>query len=179
MVGEEAIFQVLQKVQELSVEIEQAAFRSTSPSSGSSRLNKSESNEETKPSTLLLHRKLIWFHHIKSSQKTKGILEWGSELRLGGFCKPGFPGVLIVEGEADDVAEYVKRIQRLRWQALQIRGEEEDEVALTKEMENVDSIRRFPVGIRELSESGMSELAAKCREVQLEELFLTALKISK
>lgn len=34
------------------------------------------------------------FHHIKSLTKRKHILEWGKELRLGGYSKPGYPGGL-------------------------------------------------------------------------------------
>ena len=32
------------------------------------------------------------FHHIKSLAKRKHIVEWGKELNLGGFSKPGYPG---------------------------------------------------------------------------------------
>lgn len=32
------------------------------------------------------------FHHIKSLTKRKHILEWGKELKLGGYSKPGYPG---------------------------------------------------------------------------------------
>ena len=34
------------------------------------------------------------FHHIKSLTKRKHILEWGKELKLGGYSKPGYPGGL-------------------------------------------------------------------------------------
>ncbi|CAM6108777.1 unnamed protein product [Calypogeia fissa] len=180
MVGEEAVFQVLQRVQELALEI--GLHSAPAPTLEALSMEPMVcKNPHPNSCASSIQRKLIWFHHIKSAQKRKDILDWGSELKLGGFCKPGFPGILVFEGEADDVSEYVKRIQRLRWQALQIRGEEEEEVeeGLMGSQTSVDSIRRFPVGIRELPESGMSELAAKCREVQLEDLFLTALKISR
>ncbi|CAM6084833.1 unnamed protein product [Calypogeia fissa] len=121
--------------------------------------------------------KVIWFHHIKSSKKKKHIAEWGKELRLGGYCKPGFPGVLIFEGEGEHVTDFLKRIKRLRWQHLQVRGEDEEQGR--SGAQSVDSLRRFPMGIEELPESGMSELAEKCREANLEQLFLTALKISR
>ncbi|CAM6128120.1 unnamed protein product [Calypogeia fissa] len=183
MVGEEAVFQVLQRVQELAVEIGHHSAPAPAPTLEALSMEPMEcKNPHPNSCASSIQRKLIWFHHIKSAQKRKDILDWGSELKLGGFCKPGFPGILVFEGEADDVSEYVKRIQRLRWQALQIRGEEEEEVVeedLMGTQTSVDSIRRFPVGITELPESGMSELAAKCREVQLEDLFLTALKISR
>ncbi|KAL3678672.1 hypothetical protein R1sor_021628 [Riccia sorocarpa] len=140
--GEEAVLHVMQKLQELAWEFEESTKSATAIT-----LNP---NSESAPG--VLERKAIWFHHIKSTQKRKDILEWGAELELGGFCKPGFPGVLIVEGEGRNVAEYVKRIQRLRWQAMQIRGEEIENLAGGQEL---SVLRRFPVGIKELSESAV------------------------
>ncbi|KAL2609848.1 hypothetical protein R1flu_028421 [Riccia fluitans] len=169
-VGEEAVLHVIQRLQELAWEFEE----SKKSASQQEQLNTAASLNRN--SALSLERKVIWFHHIKSTQKRKDILEWGAELELGGFSKPGFPGVLIFEGDSGNVAEYVKRIQRLRWQAMQIRGQEVENL---EEGQELDALRRFPVGIRELPESGMSELAANCRLVNLEPLFLTALKISK
>ncbi|KAL3678670.1 hypothetical protein R1sor_021626 [Riccia sorocarpa] len=118
-----------------------------------------ELSDSSKPVELSIGRKLIWFHHIKSSKKKRDIKEWGAELKLGGYCKPGFPGVLIFEGEAKNAAEYLRRIKRLKWQHLQVRGQEEESVASG---EDLDSHRRFPLGIKELPESGMSELAEIC-----------------
>ncbi len=46
----------------------------------------------------VMGRKLIWFHHILSTTKRKAIVKWAAELELGGYSKPGYPGVLIVEG---------------------------------------------------------------------------------
>ncbi|KAG6550421.1 hypothetical protein Mapa_008384 [Marchantia paleacea] len=149
-------------------------------SKSSRHVSVEESKESARPakksSFSSLGRTLIWFHHIKSSKKKRDIKEWGAELNLGGYCKPGFPGVLIFEGDAENVAEYVRRIKRLRWQHLQIRGQEVE--ALT-EGKDLDSCRRFPLGVNELPESGMSELAEKCREANLEQLYLTAFKISR
>lgn len=50
-----------------------------------------------------LARKLIWFHHIKSTAKRKDIVSWAHELSVRGFSKPGFPGIIICEGMEDDV----------------------------------------------------------------------------
>lgn len=47
---------------------------------------------------LVLGRKLIWFHHILSTAKRKAIVSWSAKLEIGGFSKPGYPGVLIIEG---------------------------------------------------------------------------------
>ena len=46
---------------------------------------------------LVLSRRCVWFHHIKALGKRKHIVEWGGDLGLGGFSKPGFPGILLVE----------------------------------------------------------------------------------
>ena len=46
---------------------------------------------------LVLSRRCIWFHHIKALGKRKHIVEWGGELGLGGYSKPGFPGIVLVE----------------------------------------------------------------------------------
>lgn len=63
---------------------------------------------------------LIWFHHIKSLEKRKRMVEWARELRLAGGCKPGFPGVVVVEGAEDDVREFVARVRSMPWQAMQV-----------------------------------------------------------
>jgi len=48
-------------------------------------------------SSLALSRRCLIFHHIKNLNKRKAIVQWGGELRLGGWSKPGFPGVVLVE----------------------------------------------------------------------------------
>ena len=68
------------------------------------------------------------FHHIKSVTKRKHIVEWAGELKLGGFSKPGFPGIVVIEGLEEDAAEYVQRLKRLRWQAMAVRAEDTCEV---------------------------------------------------
>ena len=65
-----------------------------------------------------------------SSVKRKAIVENAQELKLGGISKPGFPGVVIVEGQMENVLEYVRRTQRLRWQQMVVRGEDIESVSL-------------------------------------------------
>ena len=43
------------------------------------------------------------------------------ELNLGGYCKYGWPGIVIVEGLESDVQEYVQIISSLRWQSIQVK----------------------------------------------------------
>ncbi|KAH9297914.1 hypothetical protein KI387_029596, partial [Taxus chinensis] len=132
LIGQEAVLQVLQRVQDILLK---KSRESIGKSSG--QINGSISSA---CSILYIKRVLIWFHHIKSLQKRKSILEWGKELNLGGYCKPGFPGIIIVEGEKCDVDIYVKQLQNLRWQAMSVRGEEQEEVQCQKA---IDDARHF------------------------------------
>mmetsp|Transcript_511 Transcript_511/g.1524 ORF Transcript_511/g.1524 Transcript_511/m.1524 type:complete len:411 (+) Transcript_511:246-1478(+) len=72
-----------------------------------------------------LCRCVVWFHHIKALSKRKAIVQWASELHLGGYSKPGFPGVIVCEGLHSDVQEYLSRLRALKWQAMAVRGMEE------------------------------------------------------
>lgn len=47
--------------------------------------------------------KFCRFHHIKSLTKRKHILEWGKELKLGGYSKPGYPGGLPLHKQTTDI----------------------------------------------------------------------------
>lgn len=80
-------------------------------------------------------------------------------------------------GEEDNVAEYVRRIRGLRWQAMAVRSEEKEPCEAGQV---VDSFRRFRCShITELPpEGGLSRLGQLCEEAGLQHMFLTALKIS-
>ncbi|KAF8423053.1 hypothetical protein EV426DRAFT_534605 [Tirmania nivea] len=69
-------------------------------------------------------RALIWSHHLLSTQKRKNILAWSKELMLGGVSRPGYLGVILAEGEKNNVQELMTRLKSLSWQALQVRHEE-------------------------------------------------------
>lgn len=60
---------------------------------------------------------------------------------------------------------------------MAVRGEEQHTL---QEGQSVDSARQFQSSqITELDEGGMSELASACKAANLEQLFLTAMKINK
>ena len=52
------------------------------------------------------------------------IVAWAAELSLGGFSKPGFPGIIICEGQAEDVEDYTARLRSLKWSAMAVRADE-------------------------------------------------------
>ena len=52
-------------------------------------------------------RRWIWVHHITNSGRLKQIVTEAEELKLGGFLKGGYPGVVIVEGDSKSCDEFV------------------------------------------------------------------------
>ncbi|TMW68603.1 hypothetical protein Poli38472_006071 [Pythium oligandrum] len=123
------------------------------------------------PKQVTLGRRAIYFHHIIASTKRRVVKEWALELDLGGFSKIGWPGVVIVEGDEDAAQEYVRRLQHLRWKQMVVRGEQ------TESGESIEAMRRLPRGFTEFPENGMSDAASLCREVGVEDLFLSVMKI--
>lgn len=62
------------------------------------------------------------FHHIASPKKRRAMAAWSSDLKVGGYSKVGYPGVLILEGESEAVEEYVALLRSQRWKAMAVRG---------------------------------------------------------
>lgn len=56
-------------------------------------------------------RRWIWVHHITNTGRKKSIVKEAQELKLGGFLKAGYPGVVVVEGETPACDEFVNWIK--------------------------------------------------------------------
>lgn len=52
-------------------------------------------------------RKWIWVHHITNAGRLKQIVTEAQQLKLGGYLKGGYPGVVVVEGSATSCDEFV------------------------------------------------------------------------
>ncbi|KAM0754422.1 DUF1115-domain-containing protein [Meredithblackwellia eburnea MCA 4105] len=138
---------------------------------------------------LLLKQVLIWTHHLLATSKRKDIIQWSAELDIWSISKPGYPGVIFLEGESTSVDEIVSRLKALNWQALQLRFELEYSTVTTERSSflqeaKLASVLRSPSdGIntnpRAIEVETMSELAQLMREAGLEDIFLTAMKIAK
>ena len=128
-------------------------------------------------------RRLIYSHHIIATDKRVAITANALELRLGGFVKHGWPGIIVVEGLEGNVEEYYRRLKRFQWKHLEVRGEEveeicasvQDESCVTTASENdlVAKFCRLPRAFEELGDSGdaLSAVGRRCREAGLEDLF--------
>ncbi len=66
-------------------------------------------------------RIFVYFHHIYSVKKRSNIVNWARELSLNGFCMPGKPGCICIEGDHDNTQEYISRLRSLSWQKMQIK----------------------------------------------------------
>ncbi len=127
----------------------------------------------------VIGRAVVWFHHIKSSKKKASIAAWSSELNTRGFAKPGYPGVLFVEGEKGDVDELLRRMRAQRWKAMAVRAEEWGEVPLHSSLHEA-ALYKSPcgwdgnAGIEFLGEGDMGEAASRFEAMGLGDLFKRA-----
>jgi acylphosphatase len=112
-------------------------------------------------------RRWIWVHHITNTGRKKSIVREAQELKLGGFLKAGYPGVVVVEGETPACDEFVNWIKGNKsrpggfgrnW-GHHVRGE----ISLTS--------RQLPLNFEEVEED-LAVLAAACKECDLESEFL-------
>jgi hypothetical protein len=116
-----------------------------------------------------IKRVVIWSHHLLATSKRKDIQAWSKELSLSGYARPGHPGSVFVEGDEDQVDEFVRRLKQLRWQALQVRGEETADKRICGPGDGV------------LEVEGLGEIAEALKKIDADtaDLFLQAMKISK
>ncbi|GAA5965467.1 hypothetical protein JCM3765_003292 [Sporobolomyces pararoseus] len=162
---------------------------------------KEEKEDERRPiappgtGSIALKCTLIWSHHLLATSKRKDIVAWSTELKLFGISKPGYPGVIVIEGSKENVDEFVWRIKQLQWKALQIRCEQDGAVipppgeisppdSLEWVMRNKSQLGPHlasdpteKICVREVE--GLNDLGELMRKSGLEDVFLTALKITK
>jgi hypothetical protein len=120
---------------------------------------------------LVLKQVVVWFHHIYSATKKKEIVDGAAELGLGGWWKANAPGVIVAEGPRDHVDAYVRRLARLQWQHMVVRGERLVEVA---DADALDAARAMPTAFVEVAD--MSELGQLCGAAGLRDLFMSIMK---
>lgn len=82
-------------------------------------------NEEKEPIFNKFVRMWIYSHHIYSKKKREEIVQRARELKLTGFCLPGKPGVICIEGEDVDCKDWWKDIKAMNWQKIVLRKTEE------------------------------------------------------
>ena len=86
--------------------------------------SKQQENENRNKENGIFLRMWLYMHHIYSKTKRKDILQWASDYNLTGFCLPGKPGVVCLEGNECNVEEYFSRLRRLNWKKITCRHRE-------------------------------------------------------
>ena len=69
----------------------------------------------------------LYMHHIYSKTKRRNILSSAHDLDLTGFCLPGKPGVVCVEGSERNTREFYSILRRWNWKSITCRRREEIE----------------------------------------------------
>ena len=123
----------------------------------------------------ILGRRMIFSHHIIADSKRSAVCNWAAELKLSGFSKIGWPGLILVEGDEENCKIYVQSLQRLRWKMLVVRGEQQVKGDMGQSLDDLRVIKnkRFI----EFGKNQMSQFAQTCRDYDLEDLFFAALKM--
>lgn len=64
---------------------------------------------------------LFTSHHIISTKKRKSLQQWTASLKLSGFAKIGYPGVIYTQGTQENLEEFVANVKAMQWLALKVR----------------------------------------------------------
>ena len=89
-------------------------------------------------------RMWLYMHHIYSKTKRRNILAHADELQLTGFCLPGKPGVVCVEGTSQNTKDFYSILRRWNWKSIGCRRKE------VVESMDIDSNRKIQ-GFQELA----------------------------
>lgn len=158
-IGYEVLMELAQYLQEMIEEVSDAEEQAP---------NCNEKIEKSVGATLSgFGRRWIWVHHITSTERRKSIVKEARTLHLGGFMKPGYPGIVVVEGgSCDDFVKWIKGNKSRpggfgrNW-GHHVRGE--------INMQGHEQ-RQLPLDFHELDEN-MKELGALCKEHGLSDEF--------
>ena len=107
LAGEEAVLELAQALQELGP----AALEESAAAAQPAEAGPAGGERAQAPAAEGNGRRWIWAHHIKDAERRRSIVEEATERSLGGFLKPGYPGVVVIEGDAvscDDFVSWIK-----------------------------------------------------------------------
>ena len=83
----------------------------------------------------------IYSHHIYSKIKRKDILDLSNEFQLTGFCMPGKPGIVCLEGTENNCNDAWSIIKSWNWKKINVRHQEVEKAEENEQSINV--FRRF------------------------------------
>lgn len=130
------------------------------------------SDKEDSSAEQSTERVWMYFHHIYSSKKRSAILALSGQLKLGGFCLSGKPGIICVEGPESACEEFVRQLRSWTWKRMTVRLREpihEGQVP-SPSQELRHSQRCFGTPLREI-QLAPSDVRQYLQEHHCEELF--------
>lgn len=167
VMGEESVLRVLSRAEEW-IQDNWSDYVERIPNENTSLIQRCNTSGIGTTSSICFGRRLIYSHHIISKTKRGDIHTLACHYKLTGYMKVGWPGLILIEGAEDDCLAFCDAIRRWSWKFLVVRGEQQFDVR------EVQSNRKFDNFIET---DDMSRVAQHCREVGLEALFRTALKV--
>ncbi|KAK7068386.1 RWD domain-containing protein 2B [Halocaridina rubra] len=109
----------------------------------------------------------IYSHHIYSKVKRKDILDLSRDLDLTGFCLPGKPGIICIEGLANNTEEWWQRVRSWNWQKILIKNREITNIGSDGDL---TKLRRFP-GFDELGSESNIRVKSGGHHVDMGDVF--------
>ena len=119
-------------------------------------------------------RMWLYMHHIYSQTKRRNILALADELELSGFCLPGKPGVVCIEGTVRKTNEFYSVLRRWNWKSIACRRREVEPSAEVGSLRRVEGFRElsFEVrGTRHHSHMDMGQFLTFLKQHNLEYIF--------
>ena len=167
LAGGEAVSELVQELQEIAPAVvagERAA-----------KLAASTKPSEPGEAPAQFGRRWITAQTVTKRPNRQMAVVWANDLELGGFLKPGSPGIFVFEGEAsacDTFIHQLRNVQNSCLRALSVRGAVS--MALSSDDTTgaaVDAQRKLPRPFVDLDVCAMGVLSAKANEAGLDEEF--------
>ena len=99
--------------------------------------SKNETTDQIDDGPVIVGRLWLYSHHIYSKIKRKNILDLSKENGLTGFCMPGKPGIVCLEGVLDICNDVWTIIKQWNWKKINVRCQEDEKT------EDIDKFRKF------------------------------------
>ena len=167
LLGEESILTIAQKLQEIGASI------LTKEKSNTTELDYYREASTSPPQTSQFRRQWLFMDHIKAESRRAQMIREATSLKVGGYIKPGYPGVCVVEGSSHQVEEFVSWMKQIWIGRVAVRGEVSIQL---DDSTSLEDIRKLPTELKDLGEGknlpNMGVLGSACRDAQLEDEFM-------
>jgi len=124
LIGESCMMEILEWIRENIPSVEKEASKSV--------------DTAEKARKARIKRSYMWTHHIYSKRKKRTIKSFVDKFGLKGFTVTGKPGIIVLEGDEQNVSTVVSELKRLTWQQFLVRFSEFDQKEKFSKYDYVD-----------------------------------------